>query len=50
MSLACNAHTHARYSKLYPPSGAFACWSTQEAKDDLVADGWFEDNGFPAGA
>lgn len=45
-SLKCSAHSHARYSRHSPPSGKFACWSTDEARADLVADGVMGEDGF----
>jgi hypothetical protein len=47
VALKCNAHSHAVYPKSATPSGAFACWSTDEARDDLRDDYWFQNNGFP---
>ena len=47
VALQCNAHSHAVYPNWAAPSGAFACWSTDEARDDLYADHWFSHNGFP---
>jgi hypothetical protein len=47
VALKCNAHSHAVYPSWAAPSGAFACWSTDEARDDLYADHWFAHNGFP---
>jgi hypothetical protein len=44
--LTCAAHSHARYSRLLPPSGLFACWSTDEAREDLEADGVMEQIGY----
>ena len=49
VSLTCEAHSHVRWTKFAPPAGAFACWSTDHARDDLTAQGWFARNGFPAG-
>jgi hypothetical protein len=47
VAMQCNAHTHSVYPNWTAPSGAFACWSTDEARDDLYADHWFDHNGFP---
>lgn len=46
VSLTCSGHSHAAYSRLAPPAGAFACWSTDEARAHLEEDHWFSDNGF----
>ena len=46
VSLTCNTHGHAPYSRFYPPAGEFACWSTSEARASLAAEGWFAKNGF----
>ena len=45
-SIICSSHSHARFTRFNPPSGNFACWSTAEARQALVEDKWFEDNGF----
>lgn len=47
VALKCNAHTHSYYPSYATPSGAFACWSTDAAREDLAEDYWFRDNGFP---
>lgn len=39
VGLQCTVHSHARYSRAYPPSGESACWSSNEARQDLEADG-----------
>jgi hypothetical protein len=46
VALKCNAHSHSVSPTAAKPSGAFACWSTDEARADLEADHWFSDNGF----
>lgn len=47
VGLICKGHSHALSPSAAVPSGAFACWSTDEARDDLYADHWFQHNGFP---
>ena len=47
VALKCNAHSHAAHPSTAKPSGAFACWSTDAAREDLYEDYWFRDNGFP---
>jgi plastocyanin len=49
VSISCEAHSHALYSRLHPPSGRFACWSTNEALADLEADGVMEEIGYAPG-
>ena len=39
VSIVCEGHSHASYSRLLPPSGIFACWSTDAGRQDLEADG-----------
>jgi hypothetical protein len=46
VSMQCSAHSHASYSRLHPPSGMFACWSTNESRQDLENDGVFAAMGF----
>jgi len=46
----CGAHSHAIFSKDAPPAGRFACWSTDESRETLEQQGWFEDAGFNAGS
>lgn len=46
VAIICKAHSHARFSHNALPAGKFACWSTDESREDLEADGWFEDAGF----
>jgi plastocyanin len=46
VAIVCKAHSHAKFTRLAPPAGRFACWTTDAAREDLKADGWFADNGF----
>lgn len=46
VAMSCSAHSHSSSSNFYPPSGSFACWSTNEAREDLEADGVFAAMGF----
>lgn len=46
VGLLCRGHSHSLSPSAATPSGAFACWSTDEAREDLVADHWFSLNGF----
>jgi hypothetical protein len=46
VSMSCQAHSHARYSRFYPPSGEFACWSTIEGRQDLENDGILGEIGY----
>lgn len=46
VSMRCSAHSHSFSSVYYPPSGSFACWSTDEAREHLENDLVFEEMGF----
>jgi hypothetical protein len=40
VALSCRAHSHAHETTTGTPSGQFACWSTDEARESLVEDGF----------
>lgn len=49
VAITCSGHSHAKYTRLAPPAGRFACWSSAEARAALAQEGWFADNGFESG-
>lgn len=46
VAMTCSAHSHSLYSRNYRPEGQFACWSTNEGRQDLADDGILGEIGY----